>query len=102
MPSGGRLEIGTTNVERDGRAFVALTVGDTGVGMDAQTREKAFDPFFTTKPVGEGTGLGLATVHGIAKQSGGEVEVESEPGRGTTFRILLAAAAGSVAQLTGS
>jgi PAS domain S-box-containing protein len=91
MPGGGRLDIATTNVERDGRAYVALTVGDTGVGMDAQTREHAFDPFFTTKPFGEGTGLGLATVHGIAKQSGGEVEVESEPGRGTTFRILLAA-----------
>jgi two-component system, cell cycle sensor histidine kinase and response regulator CckA len=97
MPGGGRLDIATTNVERDGRAFVALTVRDTGVGMDERTREQAFDPFFTTKPVGEGTGLGLATVHGIAKQSGGEVEVESEPGRGTTFRILLAAADGDQA-----
>jgi two-component system, cell cycle sensor histidine kinase and response regulator CckA len=92
MPSGGRLEISTANVERKGRMFAALTVSDTGVGMDEQTRAQAFDPFFTTKPVGEGTGLGLATVHGIAKQSGGEVEIESEPGRGTTFRILLAAA----------
>ena len=92
MPHGGRLDIATTNVERGGRAFVALTVSDTGMGMDEQTREHAFDPFFTTKPVGEGTGLGLATVHGIAKQSGGDVEVESEPGQGTTFRILLAAA----------
>ena len=91
MPEGGRCDIRTENVERDGRAYVALTVGDTGVGMDDATRERVFDPFFTTKPVGEGTGLGLATVHGIAKQSGGEVEVESEPGRGTLFRILLAA-----------
>ena len=91
MPVGGRLEISTANVERDGQAFVALTVSDTGVGMDELTREQAFDPFFTTKPVGEGTGLGLATVHGIAKQSGGDVEVESEPGKGTLFRILLAA-----------
>ena len=92
MPHGGRLGIGTTNVDRGAREFVALTVSDTGVGMDEQTREHVFDPFFTTKPVGQGTGLGLATVHGIAKQSGGDVEVESAPGSGTTFRILLAAA----------
>jgi len=91
MPEGGRLDIRTENVERDGTRFVALTVSDTGVGMDEATRERVFDPFFTTKPVGEGTGLGLATVHGIAKQSGGDVEVESEPGKGTRFRILLAA-----------
>jgi two-component system, cell cycle sensor histidine kinase and response regulator CckA len=91
MPDGGKLGIDTANVERDGKRFVALTVSDTGVGMDAQTREQAFEPFFTTKPVGEGAGLGLATVHGIAKQSGGDVEVESEPGKGTLFRILLAA-----------
>jgi two-component system, cell cycle sensor histidine kinase and response regulator CckA len=91
MPEGGRLDIRTENLERDGRAFVALTVSDTGVGMDEETLERVFEPFFTTKPVGEGTGLGLATVHGIAKQSGGDVEVESEPGRGTRFRILLSA-----------
>jgi two-component system, cell cycle sensor histidine kinase and response regulator CckA len=91
MPEGGRLDIRTENVERDGRRFVALTVSDTGIGMDEATRERVFDPFFTTKAVGEGTGLGLATVHGIAKQSGGDVEVESEEGRGTLFRILLAA-----------
>ena len=90
MPAGGKLDIRTCNVERGGQCFVALTVSDTGIGMDEQTREQAFDPFFTTKPVGEGTGLGLATVHGIAKQSGGEVEVDSKPGEGTLFRILLA------------
>ncbi len=95
MPDGGRLDIRTENVERGATAYVSLTVSDTGVGMDDRTRERVFDPFFTTKPVGEGTGLGLATVHGIVKQSGGEVEVESEPGRGTRFRILLAAEDGA-------
>jgi two-component system cell cycle sensor histidine kinase/response regulator CckA len=91
MPSGGRLDIGTANVERADGAYVALTVSDTGFGMSEDTLEHVFDPFFTTKPVGEGTGLGLATVHGIAKQSGGDVEVESAPGRGSRFRILLPA-----------
>jgi two-component system, cell cycle sensor histidine kinase and response regulator CckA len=100
MPAGGRLDIATANVDRDGRPFVALAVSDTGVGMDEATLEHAFEPFFTTKPVGEGTGLGLATVHGIAKQSGGEVEIESEPERGTSIRILLAAVDGDRAART--
>jgi PAS domain S-box-containing protein len=92
MPEGGRLDICTSNAERDGREVVTLTVIDTGVGMDEQTLEHAFDPFYTTKAVGEGTGLGLATVHGIVTQSGGAVEIESEPGEGTTLRIVLPAA----------
>jgi two-component system, cell cycle sensor histidine kinase and response regulator CckA len=85
MPSGGTLTI-ETRVAGD---RVALIVTDTGVGMTAATLEHIFEPFFTTKTVGEGTGLGLATVHGIVNQSGGEVLVYSEPGLGTSFKVYL-------------
>ena len=94
MPRGGTLTIETA---ASGAGEIAITVRDTGLGMDAATLAHVFEPFFTTKPVGEGTGLGLATVHGIVHQSGGRIEVESEPGRGTAFRISLPRVEGSVA-----
>lgn len=100
MRDGGVLTVETREVELEagrpsGRSrlapgrYAALLVADTGAGMDEETRSRAFDPFFTTKPVGQGTGLGLATLYGIARQSGGDVTLESEPGQGTRVRVLL-------------
>jgi signal transduction histidine kinase len=93
MPGGGRLTVRTANVELDHGPHVALVVADTGTGMDADIAAQIFEPFFTTKDVGAGTGLGLATVHGIVAQTGGSVDVTSEPGVGTTFTVCLPRAA---------
>jgi two-component system cell cycle sensor histidine kinase/response regulator CckA len=100
MPEGGKITVTTRDADLDegsarehpgarpGR-YVLLEVADEGVGMDAEVRRHIFEPFFTTKPTGKGTGLGLATAYGIVKQSDGYVEVETEPGHGTTFRVYL-------------
>ena len=100
MPNGGRLVIVTANAVLDEDAVgwvggilpgpcVILSVADTGIGMDGETRLRVFEPFFTTKPQGTGTGLGLSMLYGIVQQHGGTITVESAPGQGATFRIYL-------------
>jgi CheY-like chemotaxis protein len=100
MPEGGRITVATANVELTGAdaatlegiapgRYVRLTVSDTGTGMTPEVQSRAFEPFFTTKGHGKGTGLGLATIYGFVRQSGGHVSIESEPGRGTAVSIHL-------------
>lgn len=109
MPDGGTLSIGTENKVLDedytrlnpqGKTghFVMVSVGDTGTGMDVETRERVFEPFFTTKEPGKGTGLGLSMVYGFAQRSGGHLQVYTEIGRGTTFRIFFPKAEGLAAE----
>jgi CheY-like chemotaxis protein len=94
MPTGGDLtiETGTAVVQHPGLQpgeYVRLCVADTGTGMSQDTVERAFEPFFTTKPKGQGTGLGLATIYGIVTSAGGDVQIDSEAGRGTKITVLL-------------
>jgi len=103
MPQGGKIRLITRAAKFPSevepgivRRAVSLAVQDNGCGMDAETRARLFEPFFTTKKLGEGTGLGLATVERIVSESGGRIEVESEPGRGTSIEVFLPAIEASI------
>ena len=112
MPDGGTATIATSNVVLDEESarrkevtageYVKLTVEDTGVGMPPDVKQRAFDPFFTTKPIGQGTGLGLSMIYGFARQSDGAVQIESEPGEGTTIEFYLPRFKGELVEETES
>jgi CheY-like chemotaxis protein len=112
MPDGGRITIETANKWLDHRAakdrelppgqYVSLCVTDTGAGMSPEVSARAFDPFFTTKPLGQGTGLGLSMVHGFVRQSGGQVRIYSEVGKGTTMCVYLPRFAGDLETVEGA
>jgi signal transduction histidine kinase len=100
MPDGGRLTIAVSNAHLDAENigsidelepgdYLVIAVSDTGIGMSAAVAAKAFDPFFTTKPIGQGTGLGLSMIYGFARQTGGQVRIQSEPGKGTMITLYL-------------
>src|SRR5437764_2629987 len=106
-PEGGTVKIRTANITRDSPQalvtgelpagdYVLIEVSDTGCGIPGENLEKVFEPFFTTKPVGHGTGLGLSTVYGVVKQTGGLINVESQPGQGAVFSIFLPRYRGAV------
>jgi two-component system, cell cycle sensor histidine kinase and response regulator CckA len=106
MPNGGMITVHTATVQLDARApeivqagiapgkFVLLAVSDNGIGMDQATQARIFEPFFTTKETGRGTGLGLSTVYGIIRQTGGAITVQSDRGKGASFRVYLPAITG--------
>jgi signal transduction histidine kinase len=113
MPGGGRLGIETANVVLDESAaeahagmkpggYVLLTVRDTGIGMTPEVKSRLFEPFFTTRDPGKGSGLGLSTVYGIVRQSGAQIWVDSEPGRGSTFRIYFPVISESAGSMTAA
>lgn len=111
MPGGGQLEVRSRLVPRaelvcpwpssQQRLYFELTINDTGIGMDEETKHRIFEPFFTTKELGQGTGLGLASVYGIIENHGGHIQVESQPNRGTTFQVLLPVTETKVAAMSG-
>ena len=108
MPDGGKLIIETANKWLDERAaaerelppgqYISLCVSDTGTGMTPDVVARAFDPFFTTKPLGQGTGLGLSMIYGFARQSGGQIRIYTEVGRGTTMCLYLPRHLGPLAE----